>query len=157
MKSHFRFLFTWILGLLLIAGGGTALAQAQITNFEVNQVLGVQKDNHKYFVAGKSTVVRATLSEATAIDPSRTVVKAFRNGKAAFDISPKKTPGPVSTVDFLCDNLKACGSWAAGTYTFQVYINGTGAEVIESFPFVAGTSVRILAVAVKANYGTKGI
>ena len=47
MKSHFRFLFTWILGLLLIAGGGTALAQAQITNFEVNQVLGVQKDNHK--------------------------------------------------------------------------------------------------------------
>ena len=102
-------------------------------------------------------MVRATLSEATAIDPSRTVVKAFRNGKAAFDISPKKTPGPVSTVDFLCDNLKACGSWAAGTYTFQVYINGTGAEVIESFPFVAGTSVRILAVAVKANYGTKGI
>ena len=156
-SAHIRFLFSWILGLFLIAGSGTALAQAQITKLEVNQVLGVQKDNHQYYVAGKNTAVRAFLSDATTIDPNGTVVKVFRNGQAAFTISPKKTMQPVSTVDFLCENMQACGNWAAGTYTFEVYVNGTGGEVIGSYTFAAGTPVRILAVAIKANYGTKGV
>jgi hypothetical protein len=157
VRSYFFLLFTWILGLLLIVGNGTALAQVQITRVEVNQALGTQKDNHKYYVAGKNTVVRTFLKEAATIEPSRTVVKVFRNGQPAFEISPKTTTQPVAAVDFLCENMQACGDWAAGTYTFQAYVNGTGGEVIDSFPFVVGAPLRILAVAVKANYGSGGI
>ena len=157
LKPYFLLLFTWTLGLFLILGNGAVPAQAQITAFEVNQALGTQKDNHKYYVAGKNTVVRAFLNETVMIDGSRSVVKVFRNGQPAFDIAPKTTIQPVSAVDFLCDTMQACGNWAAGTYTFQVYVNGLGGDVGESYQFAAGTPLRILAVAVKANYGSGGI
>jgi hypothetical protein len=140
----------------IIIGAGVIFAQSQvtITGLEINQALGVQKDNHKYFVAGKNTVMRAFLSPAVTIDQANTWVNVSRGGQQAFKIYPKKTTGNVSTVDFLCANMTtSCGNWAAGSYTFQPYINGTEGSVSSSYEFSTGAKIRVLAVAVKANYG----
>ena len=141
-----------------IIGGGGIFAQSSVTfkGIEVNQGLGVQKDNHQYYVAGKHTVVRAFLSAAEEIDPEDTWVTVWRDGAQVFKIYPKKEDKAVDTVDFLCANLASCANWAAGSYTFQVRINGTQGSVSSAYVFAAGTAIRVLAVAVKANYG-KGV
>lgn len=131
--------------------------QPQITGIEVNQALGVQKDNHKYFVAGKNTVVRVFLSSSATIDSTNTYVNVLPSGRQAFKIYAKKTEGDMATVDFLCRNMTSCGNWAAGSYTFQPYINGTAGSVSDSYVFSTGTKIRLLAVAIKANYGSGNI
>lgn len=145
-----------MLGAFLAADSAHAQYQMQITSLEVNQAMGVQKDNHQYYVAGKNTVVRAFLNPAVAIDPANTWVNVSRGGKQVFKIYPKKTAGNVSTVDFLCKNMTSCENWAAGSYTFQPYVNGTAGSVSSSCVFSTGTAIRVLAVAVKANYGKGG-
>ena len=155
-KRHITLPLVLVLGLLL-AVGGFVLAAPQVTKIEVNQAIGLQKDGHQYYVAGKSTVVRAFLSEPTVIDLSRTSVKVFLDEKWAFNIPPVSKTGAVSAVDFRCSNLQACGNWAAGTYTFQVSVNDDLTKPTGSYVFQTGAPIRILAVAVKANYGTEGI
>ena len=156
-KLFAAFIFIVMLGALLITGSAPAQYQMQITGIEVNQALGVQKDNHQYYVAGKNTIVRAFLNPAVTIDSANTWVNVSRDGSQVFKIYPKKTTGSVSTVDFLCKNMTSFGNWAAGSYTFQPYINGTVGSVSSSYVFSTGTKIRVLAVAIKANYGSAGI
>ncbi len=146
-----------VFGIIIGAGGIFAQSQLRITGIEVNQVLGVQKDNHQYYVAGKNTVIRAFLSEAVDIDSTQTWVNVSRGGNQTFKIYPKKATEAVATVDFLCENMTACGNWAAGSYTFHPYINGTAGTVSNSHVFSTSTTIRVLAVSVKANYGKGGI
>src|SRR2546428_13699295 len=49
-----------------------AAAQAQVDRIEVNQAIGIQKNNALKFVAGKDTAVRAFLASAIAVDPAQT-------------------------------------------------------------------------------------
>ena len=148
------FILMW--SVLLPAGSVPAQYLTMLTGIEVNQALGVQKDNHKYFVAGKNTVVRVSLSTSAMIDSENTYVNVWHDGQPVFRIYPKNTWGYVNTVDFLCKNMASCGNWAAGTYTFQPFVNGTTA-VSDPYVFSTGAKIRILAVAVKANYGSGGI
>jgi hypothetical protein len=156
-KLFAAFIFIVMLGALLIAGSVPAQNQMQITGIEVNQALGVQKDNHKYFVAGKNTVVRVFLSPGVTVVPANTWLNVSRDGKQAFKIYPKKTAVDVTAVDFLCKNMTSCGNWAAGSYTFEPYINGTAGTVSDPYVFSTGAKIRVLAVAIMANYGSAGI
>jgi len=156
MRFQSAFIFIMMLGALLIADSAPAQSQPQVTSIEVNQALGVQKDNHKYYVAGKNTVVQAFLNEAVAIDTAKTYVNVSRPGKQDFKIYARKVDGQVKTVDFLCKSMMLCENWAAGSYTFQPYINGTAGSASSSYEFKTGTTIRVLAVAIKANYGTGG-
>jgi len=147
-----------VLGAFLTAD--TVPAQnVQISGIEVNQVLGVQKDNHLYFVAGKNSVVRVFLTAPVAIDhdSDETYLQVLRGNANVFKMYPRKTTGSVSTVDFMCKNMEACTHWAAGSYTFQPTVNGTAGSVSTAYEFKTGTKIRVLAVAVKANYGKVGI
>jgi len=150
-------IFILMCGVFLPAGSVPAQYLTMLTGIEVNQALGLQKDNHKYFVAGKNTVVRVSFSPSAMIDRETTYVNVWRDGQPVFRIYPKNTGGYVmSSVDFLCKNIAACGNWAAGTYTFQPFVNGATA-VSDPYVFSTGTKIRVLAVAVKANYGSGGI
>ena len=146
-----------LLCLLLIAGSVPAQSTLQITGIEVNQVLGIQKDGNQNFVAGKHTIVRAFLNGAVTVDPNQTMVKVSRNKQYVFTIKPKTTTEAVSTVDFQCSSLQTCDSWKAGTYNFEVTVNGTAYGNNAAYAFITGKALRILAIAVKANYGSKGI
>jgi len=128
-------------------------AQNQVTGIEVNQAIGVQKDNDAFYVAGKNTALRTFLNQPVTIDPDNTWVDVSRGGKQVFKIYPKTTAGTVSTVDFLCKNMTACENWAAGSYTFQPYINGVPGNASTASTFTAGKAIRVLAVPIKANYG----
>ena len=157
MRFQSTFIFIMMLGAFLTAGSAPAQSQLQVTSIEVNQGLGVQKDDHKYYVAGKNTVVQAFLNQAVAVDTTKTYVNVSRTGKQDFKIYAKKVDGQVKTVDFLCKSMTLCENWAAGSYTFQPYINGTAGSASSSYEFKTGTTIRVLAVAVTANYGTGGI
>jgi hypothetical protein len=142
-------------GLLIALLSGTARAEAVITGVEVNQVIGVQKDSHTYFVAGKKTAVRVLLSEALPVDASQTWVTVRRDGREAFRLRPRRAGQAAGTIDFLCTSMEACGNWAAGDYTFDVTVNGsltTTAPENGAYRFRTGASFRILAVPIKANY-----
>ncbi|MHB8772821.1 MAG: CFI-box-CTERM domain-containing protein [Syntrophales bacterium] len=146
------------LGVIVGAGGISAQSPVfKLTGLEVNQVLGVQKDNHQYYVAGKNTVIRVFLDPAVEIEAADTWVNVSRDGNVVFKLHPKKTDDAVPTVDFLCTNSAACQNWTAGSYTFQATINGTQGGISNPHVFSTGTVIRVLAVAVKANYGTGGI
>jgi hypothetical protein len=135
---------------------GEAHALPSITGVEINQVLGVQKSNNKYFVAGKNTVVRVFLSEPISIDANQTGVRVWRDGNAVFDIEPVRYAQPTATIDFRCTSMQACKNWSAGAYNFQVLVNGN-LERLEpatgSYLFKSSSQIRILAVPIKANYG----
>ncbi|MFZ4438977.1 MAG: PKD domain-containing protein [Syntrophales bacterium] len=159
MRPQSTFIFIMMLGALLAADSAPAQSQPQVTSIEVNQGLGVQKGTNKFYVAGKNTVVQAFLNQAVAIDTAKTYVNVSRPGKPDFKIYAKKADGnvsAVSTVDFLCKSMTTCENWAAGPYTFQPYINGTAGSASSSYEFKTGTKIRVLAVAVTANYGTDG-
>ena len=156
MRPQSTLIFVMIMGIFLTAGSAPAQSQLQVTSIEVNQALGVQKGGNKYYVAGKNTVVQAFLNEAVAIDTTKTYVNVSRTGKQDFKIYAKKVDGQVKTVDFLCKSMTLCENWAAGSYTFQPYINGTAGSASSSCEFKTGTKIRVLAVAVTANYGTGG-
>lgn len=132
--------------LVPIAGNG------QIT-IQVNQAIGVQKDNARKFVAGKATAVRAFLPEETTIDATTTEAVVKRNGETVATLTPNQTSGAVRVVDFLCSSFEACGNWAAGSYSFTVKVNGTEASTNDPYEFVQRSNMRILAVPVTANYG----
>jgi hypothetical protein len=154
-KFLIAFIFIMMLGAFFTAA--SVSAQSQIW-MEVNQALGVQKDDHQFFVAGKNTVVRIFWKETVMIDPANTWVNVSRDGQQVFKLIPKKTTGYVSTVDFMCRNMASCGNWAAGAYTFQAEINGVKFNPFPlPYTFSTGQPLRILAVAVKANYGSGGI
>ncbi|MEA2239870.1 MAG: hypothetical protein QOC81_4594 [Thermoanaerobaculia bacterium] len=129
-------------------------AEVVIDTIEINQAIGVQKDGHRKFVAGKDAVVRAFLAEAVTIDESKTSATIRRDGHLVAIIPPITQQGPARIVDFLCPTRAACGNWAAGRYEFEVKINGaTRTTRGTAYDFVERDVMRILAVPVTANYG----
>ncbi|HEX7139266.1 MAG TPA: hypothetical protein VF219_15535 [Vicinamibacterales bacterium] len=69
-------------------------------------------------------------------------------------IAPIATREAVSVVDFLCPTRATCGNWAAGSYEFDVTVNGTTKSTRGTkYEFVERGMMRILAVPVTANYG----
>lgn len=133
-----------------VASGQTFEIQA----IEINQALGVQKDNALKFVAGKDTVIRAFLSAAVAIDPGGTAVEVIREGESIAALRPNSYGDPTAVVDFLCPSRAACGHWAAGSYRFDVRVNGvTKSTSGTTYLFVERREIRVLALPVKANYG----
>ncbi|MBF0572797.1 MAG: hypothetical protein HQK69_03450, partial [Desulfamplus sp.] len=130
-----------------------AMAELSIQNIEINQALGIQKDNHLNFVAGKSTVIRALLNEKITVNEPETRAIIKRNGQEIARLSPKSYSEPTDSVDFLCPSLDTCGNWAAGSYLFDVTVNNINKTTDgTNYEFKERKSVRVLAMAVKANY-----
>lgn len=145
---------------------GKMVGALEIQKIEVNQALGVQKDNHHNFVAGKDTVIRVFLSEKVEIDDhyEKTWADMYRDGKKVTfqdpkdgDIPPldyvklKSDDGQTNVLDFACNTRAACGNWAAGKYTFEVSVNGVTKET-DSYEFKERATLRVLAMPIKANY-----
>lgn len=128
--------------------------QVTIDSIEINQAIGVQKDGHLKFVAGKDAVVRAFLAAPATIDESKTSATIKRGGHVVATIPPIATREPVGVVDFLCPTRATCGNWAAGRYEFDVTVNGTTKSTRGTkYDFVERATMRILAVPVTANFG----
>lgn len=148
---------------LLLAPEQRVRAELAIEGIEINQAIGIQKDNHRNFVAGKNTVVRAILSEAVDIDKQAKLLGAEdahavvkRDGVVVATLSPKAYDSPTKIVDFLCPSLNACGNWAAGSYVFETTVKGVTATTAgTAYEFKERRSLRLLAVPMKANYHGK--
>ena len=140
--------------MLMLIGSGKDEDILQISSAEVNQALGVQKDAHSYYVAGKNTVIRAFLNKAVMIDEKTTGVSVKKDSQHVFNMSPKITGESVTSVDFVCSSLEGCQNWAAGSYSFEMSVNGTDFSLGGPFSFITKGQIRILAVPVKAKYGT---
>ena len=125
-----------------------------IDTIEINQAIGVQKNGARKFAAGKDTVVRALLASPVTVDPGTTSATVTRDGTLVATLSPNSYRMPTSAVDFACPSRQACGNWAAGSYTFEVTVNGaTSSTTGTTYQFVERRPLRFLAVPVKANYG----
>jgi len=141
-----------VLALLLLTP--SLSAKVVIDSIEINQAIGVQKNGHLKFVAGKDAVIRAFLAEPVTIDESKTSATIKRDGKLVATIPPISQHEAVSVVDFLCPTRAQCGNWAAGNYQFDVKVNGaTKSTRGTKYKFVERGIMRILAVPVTANYG----
>jgi hypothetical protein len=147
----------FIFSILMALGSGPAQNILKITGAEVNQVLGVQKSSHQYYVAGKNTVIRAFLNKMVTIDENNTGVSVYKDGQFLFNMSPKVTQGLTTSVDFLCQSLEDCQNWAAGNYSFEMSVNGSDYSLNGPFVFREGNPLRVLAVPILANYGRGGI
>src|SRR6266511_1726103 len=115
---------TPLLATLVVLCAVNVFAQAQIDTIEINQAIGIQKNNARKFVAGKDTVVRAFLAAPVEVDKDKTSATIVRDGQTVATLAPNSYDGPTAIVDFLCPSRGACGNWAAGKYTFDVSVNG---------------------------------
>ncbi|OQX19972.1 MAG: hypothetical protein BWK80_36250 [Desulfobacteraceae bacterium IS3] len=143
--------------LVLLCVSVSSAYALDISRIEINQALGVQKDNHLYFVAGKDTVVRAFLSESVVVNPAQTWAKVNKDGALLVQLEPKSSDGAVNVVDFLCPTRDVCGNWAAGTYTFEVIVNNVVKKEpadgsANTYVFKERREVRVMVMPVKANY-----
>lgn len=143
-----------LIGIFVSASGpGPAFAEMQLDSIQINQAIGVQKSNNLKFVAGKSTAVRAFLSESATVDETQTRAVIKKDGATVATLAPNSYTQPVSVVDFLCPSLSACGNWTAGSYSFEVTVNGKSKDTTgTAYQFQDRAEVSILAVPVKANY-----
>ncbi len=140
--------------ILILLSAAVLSAQVQIDTVEVNQAIGIQKNNAKKYVAGKDTVIRAFLAAPATIQKDQTSARITRDGQVVATLAPNAYDSETPVVDFQCPNREACGNWAAGAYSFEVTVNGTAKTTSETpLNFVERTEIRILAVPVKANYG----
>lgn len=134
--------------------------QLDIKKIEVNQAIGNQYKGHLHFVAGKSTVVRAFLSEAVTfskrlkllgLDNTSATATNNTTGKS-FELRPKSYDNPTNVVDFYCPDVSKSDNWAAGNYEFSVTVKGVTKTTTDTYQFEERKSLKILAVPVKANY-----
>ena len=87
-QKHVRFLFLiWCITACGTWFSSPAAAQTQIDRIEINQAIGVQKNNGLKFVAGKDTVVRAFLGSPMTIDPAQTRAVIVRDGQPVGDLT----------------------------------------------------------------------
>lgn len=128
--------------------------QAQtIQSVEINQAIGVQKNGNLKFVAGKHTVVRAFMTSPVAVDPVQTSATLTRDGSLVATLAPNAYGGATDVVDFQCPSRAACGNWSAGSYVFDVRVNGeTKSTAGTTYLFLERARLRVLALPVKANY-----
>ena len=134
--------------------------QLDIKKIEVNQAIGNQYKGHLNFVAGKSTVVRAFLSESVSfskrlkllgLDNTSATATNNTTGKS-FELKPKSYDAATDVVDFYCPKVSDCYNWAAGDYEFSVTVKGVTKATTDTYQFDERKSLKILAVPVKANY-----
>ncbi len=127
-----------------------------IETIEINQSIGRLYDGaaNTNFVAGKATVVRAFMTADVMVDSALTSALIMKDGQNVITISPKNYPLPTRVVDFLCPSLDACGRWAAGSYQFQITVNGgpPKSTVGTTYNFQVRQTLRILARPVKAIF-----
>jgi len=140
----------------LISVGGSGDNQL-VQTVQINQALGVQKNNNRKFVAGKSTVVRAFAASAVTVDAANTRAVVKRDGATVATLAPDSYAAGTTIIDFQCPSLSACGDWSAGTYTFEITVNGqTSVEppttATYNYKFLERAQLRILALPVKSNY-----
>jgi hypothetical protein len=158
MKHSLSFVTVFLMAFCFwMVGAPIPVYSLEIQTIEINQALGVQKDNHMNFVVGKNTVVRAFLSEAVEVDSATTSAKIYRDSLLFATLSPKSIDKPESIVDFLCPSMEECGNWASGTYQFDVMVNGVSKTepadgATHSYVFQERRMVKVLAIPVKANY-----
>ncbi len=143
-----------ILAFLLFLSTG-AFAQTQIESIEINQAIGVQKNNARKFVAGKDAVIRVFLASPVTVDKANSSATITRDGEEIATIAANSYDDATAVVDFLCPSRGACGSWAAGSYSFDVKVNGVTKRSSGTYNFVERGKIRVLAVPVKANYRGK--
>ena len=117
-----------------------------ITEFQVNQVLGHQKDGENNFVAGKATALRVFLSVPITPDPALQKIVVNHDGTFVTDLFPKEQQGKTDVLEFLCPTMFNCNFWQEGNYTFEIRINGVSQT--ESYEFVEKKDIRILALPV---------
>ncbi len=122
-----------------------------INQFEVNQVLGQQKDEEQNYVAGKATALRVFLNVPIPTDPSSQKIVVKRNGVLLTELYPKLQPGKTDKLEFLCPTMWHCNFWQAGTYTFEVSVNGVFNQY-SSYEFVERKDIRILAVPIRITF-----
>jgi hypothetical protein len=146
--------------LSLVLAPAEVWGQLEINKIEVNQAIGNQYKNHLNFVAGKSTVVRAFLTEAVTFS-KRFKLLGLENTSAtatnkttakSFELKPKSYDAATDVVDFYCPKVSDCGNWAAGNYEFSVTVKGVTKTTTDTYAFQERKSLKILAVPVKANY-----
>ena len=140
---------------LVLAGCAvSAVAQtASIDSIEINQAIGKQLNSAANFVAGKATVVRAFLTADVTVDATQTSAVIRKDGQDVATIPPRSYSVPTRVVDFVCPSMDACGRWSAGSYSFQVTVNGaTKSTGATTYAFVARQTLRILARAVRAKF-----
>src|SRR2546426_121108 len=112
--SRVHLLFLIVFFLFPILSG----AQAPVDRIEINQALGVQKNNALKFVAGKDAVVRAFLASPVTVDKTLTKADITKDGQLVATLDPNTYDGPTAIIDFQCPNRQACGNWGAGNYVF---------------------------------------
>jgi len=141
------------LGALAIVGAAATAAAQSIQGIEINQAIGAQKDGNLKFVAGKDTVVRAIMDAPVTVDPSASSARIIRNGEPIATLAPRSTAAAGSIVDFLCPTRSACGNWAAGSYEFDVTVNGANRSTAgTAYVFHERGQLRVLALPVRTNY-----
>ena len=147
------FVTTWLVVLAWVVVPMLGRAAA-IQSIEINQAIGVQKNGNLKFVAGKNTVIRALMAGTVVVDPTQTSATIRRDGQVVATLSPDVSTSAVSVVDFQCPTRAKCGDWAAGSYVFDVKVNGeTKSTAGTTYRFVERAGLRVLALPVKANYG----
>lgn len=127
-----------------------------IESIEINQAIGKLYNGapNTSFVAGKTTVVRAFMTQAVTVDPITSSAVITRDGQNVTTLQPKAYSTPTRIVDFLCPSIAACGRWAAGNYEFEVTVNGgtTKSTAGTTYNFQIRRGLRILARPVKASF-----
>ncbi|NSW90687.1 MAG: S-layer homology domain-containing protein [Firmicutes bacterium] len=127
---------------------------------EVTQVMGKGQsidDGKLYymrsFVAGKNTAVLVVLKNAVTVDPSGNTqyVTVSKDGKEIARLKPLGPAIQTNIIQFVPQNLKDVGSWAAGNYTITAVIENDKSSV--DVKFEERMTMRVLAVPVKGNWG----
>jgi len=148
-----RFLRVYVVSAAMLGAGFVQAQTTSISSIEINQGIGKQFNNGSNFVAGKKTVVRALLASAVTVDPAQTTALVRLNGNNIVTLAPKNYGAPTNVVDFPCPSLNACGGWAAGSYYFQVTVNGVSLDTTGvTYLFQTRSTLHILVKPVKTTF-----
>ncbi len=136
-----------LISVTLLVHGAFAQSPSGEIKIQINQALGTQSDK---YVAGKDTVIRVLLANAVTPKAGTDQVVVKRGSDTIVTLDPVAADS-TKVVDFVCPNRAACGDWKAGDYTFAATVGGATATATAKFQ--DRRPLKILAVAVKANYG----
>lgn len=97
-----------------------------ITDIEINQALGVQKNYEQNFVAGKDTVIRVLMNRPVVVHSSTQSLEVKRGNTVVVTLMPYKNPSSVKSIDFYLSSdftdCVDCGD--TEIYTFTANIDG---------------------------------
>ena len=106
--------------------GETSIPPVSITGIEINQALGVQKNNEQNYVAGKDAVIRVLMNQPVVVNPSTQSLEVKRGGAVIANLRPNNYPSSVNSIDFFLSpsltNCSGCGN--SETYTITANIDG---------------------------------